>query len=382
MSLIQSLPEGPLDIVGDIHGEFDALLALLSHLGYDLQGHHPQGRRPVFVGDFCDRGPDSPAVLALVQKLVQSGRAAAVLGNHEINLLREDAKDGSGWFFDARVTRDHDKYAPFQRPTPQERQDIVQFLSALPIGLERADLRVIHAAWQDEQIEAARRLPLGSVRAEYDQWEHVAQQQARETALAERMAGKLDAQDEGLTERGRRATDRGAYSRFARAVADAELSRFIHADYQAERFSYTVDTDAIAHAERFDGKLMRHTNVTDFGAAEIVSRYKSLADIEHDFRVLKSDIEIASVYHRLPERIRAHAQICFLALVLYRVMRMRLKARSNSLSPTSALQLLGRIQQHRATIGEHTYRSISRMTAQQTQIFQDLNLQKPASKAL
>ena len=61
MSLIQSLPEGPLDIVGDIHGEFDALLALLSHLGYDLQGHHPQGRTLVFVGDFCDRGPDSPA---------------------------------------------------------------------------------------------------------------------------------------------------------------------------------------------------------------------------------------------------------------------------------------------------------------------------------
>ena len=198
MSLIQSLPEGPLDIVGDIHGEFDALLALLSHLGYDLQGHHPQGRTLVFVGDFCDRGPNSPAVLALVQKLVQSGRAAAVLGNHEINLLREDAKDGSGWFFDARVARDHDKYAPFQRPTPQERQDIVQFLSALPIGLERADLRVIHAAWQDEQIEAARRLPLGSVRAEYDQWEHIAQQQARETALAERMARELEQWEHGL----------------------------------------------------------------------------------------------------------------------------------------------------------------------------------------
>ena len=74
----------------------------------------------------------------MVQKLVQSGRAAAVLGNHEINLLREDAKDGSGWFFDARVARDHEKYAPFQRPTSQERQDIVQFLSTLPIGLERA----------------------------------------------------------------------------------------------------------------------------------------------------------------------------------------------------------------------------------------------------
>ena len=72
MSLIQSLPDGPLDIVGDIHGEFAALQSLLEHLGYDEDGAHPEGRSLVFVGDFCDRGPDSPAVLALVQALVDS----------------------------------------------------------------------------------------------------------------------------------------------------------------------------------------------------------------------------------------------------------------------------------------------------------------------
>ena len=32
------------------------------------------------------------------------------------------------------------------------------------------------------------------------------------------------------------------------------------------------------------------------------------------------------MFHRLPDRIRAHAQICFIALVLHRLMRMRLKA--------------------------------------------------------
>ena len=35
MSLVQKLPRGPLDIVGDIHGEFDALCALLDSLGYE-----------------------------------------------------------------------------------------------------------------------------------------------------------------------------------------------------------------------------------------------------------------------------------------------------------------------------------------------------------
>ena len=33
MSLVQQLPQGLLDIVGDIHGEYDALCALLTHLG-------------------------------------------------------------------------------------------------------------------------------------------------------------------------------------------------------------------------------------------------------------------------------------------------------------------------------------------------------------
>jgi transposase len=66
------------------------------------------------------------------------------------------------------------------------------------------------------------------------------------------------------------------------------------------------------------------TNVPDFSAAKVVERYKSLADIERGFRVLKSDLLIAPVHHRLPERIRAHALICFLALTMYRVMRMRL----------------------------------------------------------
>ena len=112
MSLVQPLPPGALDIVGDIHGEYAALVQLLGHLGYDLQGHHPEGRRLVFVGDFCDRGPDSPSVLALVGAMLASGTAHAVLGNHEINLLREDAKDGSGWFFDSRIDSDQPRRAP------------------------------------------------------------------------------------------------------------------------------------------------------------------------------------------------------------------------------------------------------------------------------
>lgn len=44
-------------------------------------------------------------------------------------------------------------------------------------------------------------------------------------SFAEQLVRRLDAQDEGATARGRKASDRGTYSRFHAAVADAELTR-------------------------------------------------------------------------------------------------------------------------------------------------------------
>jgi transposase len=170
--------------------------------------------------------------------------------------------------------------------------------------------------------------------------------------LAAKLVSKLDGQDAGQTQRGRKASDRGAYSRFQHAIGEAKLARFVQADYHADRFSYAIDGTAIADAERYDGKLVVLTNVLDFSAEHIIERYKSLADIERGFRVLKNDIGIAPVFHRLPERMGAHALICFLALMLYRVMRMRLKAHGSAHSPKTTPEVLRRLQKHRVQLGK------------------------------
>lgn len=196
-------------------------------------------------------------------------------------------------------------------------------------------------------------------------------------AMAEKMVGKLNAQDEGATPQGRRASDRGAYSRFTRAVAEAEMTRFLKADLTADRFSWSVEEAAVAEAELFDGKLALITNTADIGPAEAVARYKGLADIERGFRVLKSDIEIAPVHHRLPERIRAHALICFLALTLYRVMRMRLKAKGHAASPKTALEILAKLQRFTAYIGEKSFTGTTRTKPEQLDLFEALNVAKP-----
>ncbi len=95
----------------------------------------------------------------------------------------------------------------------------------------------------------------------------------------------------------------GGLSRFVRAIADAELARFIKADFTTDRFNWEVDEDAMARAALFDGKLVMLTNVPEITPADAVARCKALADIERGFRVLKSDIEVAPVHHRLPDRI-------------------------------------------------------------------------------
>jgi len=197
-------------------------------------------------------------------------------------------------------------------------------------------------------------------------------------AMAEKMVTKLDAQDDGKTAQGRRASDRGAYSRFTRAVAEAEMLRFVEPDLTADRFSWSIDEDAIADAQLFDGKLALITNAPDLTPTEAVERYRSLADIERGFRGLKSDIEIAPVHHRLPDRIRAHALICFMALTLYRVMRIRLKAQRHTASPSTALNLLARIQKHTAHIGDRTFNGTSKTTQEQLDLFEAMGLKKPA----
>jgi len=151
-------------------------------------------------------------------------------------------------------------------------------------------------------------------------------------AQAKAWVGKLDAQDAGVKARGKKLSDSGAKARLYHAVKDAHLANIIRVDLKNELFAYEIDHDALALAELMDGKLLLVTNTPDLSPQGVVDRYKSLADIERGFRGLKSEIEIGPVFHRLPGRIKAHAAICFIALILYRVMRapMRSCRRSGS----------------------------------------------------
>lgn len=80
-----------------------------------------------------------------------------------------------------------------------------------------------------------------------------------------------------------------------------------------------LDRAKIRDEERLDGKFLVSASDDGLAAKDVVLGYKQLAVIERVFRDLKHRLDIRPVYHRLPDRIRAHVLLCWLAMLLIRV---------------------------------------------------------------
>ncbi len=137
---------GPFDIIGDVHGCHEELEDLLSALGY-RDGVPPEGRKAVFLGDLVDRGPRTPSVLSLVMKMVDSGAALCVPGNHDVRLVRKlrgkDVKPTHGLA---------ETLAQLDAEPAEFREKVATFLDGLVSHyvLAGGDLVVAHAGMREE----------------------------------------------------------------------------------------------------------------------------------------------------------------------------------------------------------------------------------------
>ena len=80
-----------------------------------------------------------------------------------------------------------------------------------------------------------------------------------------------------------------------------------------------VDEGAIKAEERLDGKYLLRCSDPTLSAEDIALGYKQLWQIERGWRDMKQVLDLRPVYHRKEERIRAHVVLCWLALLLVRV---------------------------------------------------------------
>jgi hypothetical protein len=145
------------DIIGDIHGYTGPLIRLLEKLDYTKSNgtwQHP-GRKVIFVGDYIDRGPAIRETLQIVKGMVDSGNAIALMGNHEYNALAYHSK------VRGKHLREHN-----EKNTQQHQSTLAQFWDyreewamylewfyTLPLFFEDEGIRVVHACWDEDNIQ-------------------------------------------------------------------------------------------------------------------------------------------------------------------------------------------------------------------------------------
>ena len=92
----------------------------------------------------------------------------------------------------------------------------------------------------------------------------------------------------------------------------------------AENTSYTLDLEAIEKESRFDGFYAICSNLEDESAVEIIRANSQRWEIEDMFRTLKTEFESRPVYLRRNDRIIAHFITCFLALLIFKTLKLKL----------------------------------------------------------
>jgi transposase len=170
--------------------------------------------------------------------------------------------------------------------------------------------------------------------------------------------------------RGKPPTAQGTYDRVRDYLRDRNLLGLYEVTLSGDKLSIKKNRQALGWEETIDGVLMLETTDLDLPAAEIVKRYKELAEIERGWRTLKSSLLLRPVYHWTERRILAHIFVCVLALQLERWMRNRLK----TLSVPKALRLLQQIKVGKLTVNGKTMTMATRPTAEQKEILHKLGV--------
>lgn len=112
----------------------------------------------------------------------------------------------------------------------------------------------------------------------------------------------------------KRSTDAKRFIKEDRCTDDGEL---------AENSVFSIDGNKIAEEEKYDGFYAVCTNLED-DASQIVSINRRRWEIEECFRIIKHEFKARPAYLTREERIKAHFMTCFIALIVYRYLEMKL----------------------------------------------------------
>lgn len=127
------LPDRPIRVVGDVHGDARAFAIAADTDRFVVQ-----------LGDLIDYGPDSAASLRIALRLVDEGRGVFLLGNHDLKLRR--ALAGRDVRMGPELT------ATLIQLDPELRARAAAAIDAAPIWLRQADRLFVHGAFHSDML--------------------------------------------------------------------------------------------------------------------------------------------------------------------------------------------------------------------------------------
>ena len=101
-----------------------------------------------------------------------------------------------------------------------------------------------------------------------------------------------------------------------------DVTRFIKSD--KEKKNYSLDEARIEEEAKYDGFYAVATNIFDMKETEVLDIQSRRYQIEDCFRILKTNFSSRPVYHHKESRIKAHFLICYTALLIYRLLEVKL----------------------------------------------------------
>lgn len=142
------------DIIGDVHGQIDKLEALLNKMGYRLKDgayRSPEGRMAIFLGDLIDRGPGQVEVINIVRNMIEAGSGRSIMGNHEWNAIGFEAQ------LRPRTENKRKEHKEFLDQVGEDsalHKELAGWFKTLPPLLDLDGIRVCHAWWKQDSVEA------------------------------------------------------------------------------------------------------------------------------------------------------------------------------------------------------------------------------------
>jgi len=158
--------------------------------------------------------------------------------------------------------------------------------------------------------------------------------------------------------------------RYGALATKPAFNRFIR---KTKTGKLRIDRSAVAREAKLDGKYLLRTSDESLSAEDIALGYKALYEAERGWRDLKSTIDLRPVYHRREDRIEAHVQLCWLALLLLRVAETQAADTWRNIRNELDRMHLVTLATSHGTVAQRT-----ELTHRQRQILKALDLPEPA----